>query len=129
MTPAAELPALPEAPAYVHEGELDACHRLAKRSVGIGQFTGNIKSFPNYEPLYTAAQMHAYALSALAAARGQEGEDSKRLDWIEANEADTFRTSSSNEFCVQIDGGMRQWFAPTLRAALAAAMKEKDHAK
>jgi hypothetical protein len=133
VTTTPELPALPEAVAIGKRSKDDGSlfdeiaptgwHTHKARLKELSDDPWIEKGRAELVSLYTAEQMHAYA-RAYAAARGQE--DAARLDWLESNEADTFRTSSSNEFCVQIDGGMRQWFAPTLRAAIDAAMKEND---
>jgi hypothetical protein len=76
---------------------------------------------------------------ALAAARGQEGEDAARLDWLEANELSlvTHREGDGED-------GYTIWWSVVrvkrcagrssghplgdLRAAIDAAMKEKDRA-
>jgi hypothetical protein len=82
MTTTPELPALPEAVAYAGDGVLELLPAVGEGSVWLSHAQQDGQ--PN--ALYTAAQLHAYALSALAAARGQEGEDAARLDWLEANE-------------------------------------------
>jgi hypothetical protein len=78
MTTTPELPALPEAVAYAGDGVLELLPAVGEGSVWLSHAQQDGQ--PN--ALYTAAQLHAYALSALAAARGQEGEDAARLDWI-----------------------------------------------
>jgi hypothetical protein len=71
------------------------------------------------------AVLHGIAAAAPTPPAAEDGRDTKRLDWLEANRADVFRTMSSDEFAVQVCDDLDVKVAaykPTLRAAIDAAM-------
>jgi hypothetical protein len=63
------------------------------------------------------------ALQAALDATADEGRDAARLDWIQANEPNVFKTMSSDEWAVGLDSGTTH-FSQSLRAAIDAAIKD-----